>query len=250
MTQNQHHYRALYKKLICHPEGKHYKKLGKVGWLMMYLLVKADDSGVFEGSSEQIAEEMGIYVITVRAWLRHLERNKYIKITGGWKNMKIIIQNPKFTDYAQKIAQKEKSEKNLLDSSADEPIVNDNRTDKNDIQNNDKINNIKRNDRNDEKSDRELVLRGRESIKKDMINKDKNGDDFLKIAKKLTPEFVAKCFDDEDNIAFYEFAFRTYPKKMIRQAFVQAQKFPTEKIKRSRGALFNYILRKLYEKSK
>ena len=234
MTQNQYHYRALYKKLICHPEGRHYKKLGKVGWLMMYLLVRADDSGVFEGSSEEIAEEMGLYVITVRAWLRHLERNKYIKITGGWKSMRIIIQNPKFTGYAQKIAEKEKSTKNLLDSSADEPIVNDNRTDKNDIQNNDKINN-KRNDRNDGGSDREHVP---------------NGDDFLKIPKKLTPEFVAKCFDDEDNIAFYEFAFRTYPKKMIRQAFVQAQKFPTEKIKGSRGALFNYLLRKLYEKSK
>ena len=163
--------------------------------------------------------------------------------------MKIIIQNPKFTGYAQKIAEKEKSAKNLLDSSADEPIVNDNRTVKNDIQNNDKINN-KRNDRNDEKSYREPVPRDRESIKEDGIKKDKDGDDFLKIPQKLTPEFVAECFDDEDNIAFYEFAFRTYPKKMIRQAFVQAQKLPTERIKRSRDALFNYLLRKLYEKSK
>jgi len=217
MTENQMHYHALYKRLICHPEGKHYKKLGKVGWLMMYLLVGADENGIFHGSSEQIADEMGLYVLTVRAWLRHLERAKYIEIHGDWKDMKIVVRKPEFTGYAQEIAEKGKCAKNFNEKKA---IANDN------------------NIRSDTGSntDKKYIYK-----KSDTSNNDR-GESSLK----LLPKAIADAFCDQDNIAFYVHAFKNYSPEVIQRAFERALNTPAERIKKSRGALFNYLL-KLYD---
>ncbi|RKZ28716.1 hypothetical protein DRQ36_10040, partial [bacterium] len=207
-----------YQQLLCNPEGKHYRKLGKVGWLMMYLLVKSDKDGKLKTSSAKIAEETGLYELTVRAWLRHLERSKYIATEGKWQAIEIKIADWKSTSNAQEIARNGKSAVNISKTNAIDKSDNRIRSDK------------------DDKSD-------------ELINVYKKNDIDRGIPKKLTPEYIAEAFDDEDNIAFYVFAFENYGKRIIRKAFERVQYLPSSKIKKSRGALFNYLLKK-YEQNK
>lgn len=207
MKQKRFHWQALYRELVCHPEGEHYKKLGKVGWLMVYILTEAGDDGIYTGSSQKIADDMGLYILTVRAWLRHLERSKYITIEGRWDSMKIKILKPSGAAYTRKAVEKGKSAKKSKNNSAND---------------NDNIN---------------------------IYNNDNDSNDNDGTSQKLTAEYIAKSFGDEDNIAFYIHAFGSYPEKVIRKAFQQVNTMPARKIKRSRGALFNYLLKKFNEES-
>ena len=55
---------------------------------------------------------------------------------------------------------------------------------------------------------------------------------------------LAEALNDEKNLGLYLSYCRKYPKEIITRAFIAAKELPIEKVKRSRGALFTYLVKK------
>ena len=59
-----------------------------------------------------------------------------------------------------------------------------------------------------------------------------------KKAQKLAEELA-----DSDNVAAYEAIYRNYTEDMIQKALTTVKGVPDDKIKKSRGALFTYLIK-------
>jgi hypothetical protein len=55
---------------------------------------------------------------------------------------------------------------------------------------------------------------------------------------------IAKAFKDDANYRFYLAYCQRYPLKIIWRAFIEVQHVPPERIRKSKGALFNYLVQK------
>lgn len=104
-------------------------------------------------------------------------------------------------------------------------------TDPYDNVNNDKdINNIDSNDRN---------------VNNNIDNDNQNEFNSLFLTKEeLLARDLAAGLDDEANLRFYFSVCRKYPGGFLRKIYGQVKEIPLNKIKKSRGALFNYLIQK------
>lgn len=55
---------------------------------------------------------------------------------------------------------------------------------------------------------------------------------------------LAAGLDDEANLRFYFSVCRKYPEEFLRETYGRVREIPLNKIKKSRGALFNYLIQK------
>ena len=62
--------------------------------------------------------------------------------------------------------------------------------------------------------------------------------------KELLARDLAAGLDDEENLRFYLSVCRKYPEEFLRKTYGQVKEIPLNKIKKSRGALFNYLIQK------
>ena len=108
----------------------------------------------------------------------------------------------------------------------DTPI--DNRNDSKDINNIDRKDTIDSND-NDRANDR-------------------NSSGLMK--EEILAGDLAEGLDDELNFAFYLSVARKYPEDFLRKIFSHVRGIPSNKIKKSRGALFNYLVQKYENRGK
>jgi hypothetical protein len=54
---------------------------------------------------------------------------------------------------------------------------------------------------------------------------------------------IARAFDEEFLLEFYESVVRRYPEDLIRRAYEKAMTVPAERIRKTRGAIFTYLVR-------
>lgn len=54
---------------------------------------------------------------------------------------------------------------------------------------------------------------------------------------------ICEALDDQDNLPLYLSYVRRYPPRIIQRAFNEARKLPENKIKKTRGALFTYLVK-------
>ncbi len=78
-----------------------------------------------------------------------------------------------------------------------------------------------------------------------------NNDDDIE-SDSLTKEEIlardlAEGLNDKENLNFYLWASRKYPEGLLRKIYSQVKQVPERKIRKSKGALFNYLIQK-YEK--
>ena len=59
---------------------------------------------------------------------------------------------------------------------------------------------------------------------------------------------IAKTFKEEHRADLYRYVFRKHDESTIRKAFEETTKVPDSKIKKSKSALFFYLLNKYAEK--
>ena len=57
-------------------------------------------------------------------------------------------------------------------------------------------------------------------------------------------EALARRFGEENSIALFEAIVRRYSESIIQQALTEALAYPEEKIRKSRGAIFIYLVKK------
>ncbi|MBI1805093.1 MAG: hypothetical protein HY033_10235 [Ignavibacteriae bacterium] len=65
----------------------------------------------------------------------------------------------------------------------------------------------------------------------------------------LLGEELALALNDRENRSLYEYYARNYPESLLRKLLASVLRVPNERIKKSRGALFTYLL-KQYAHSK
>lgn len=61
---------------------------------------------------------------------------------------------------------------------------------------------------------------------------------------------LADGLDDKLNFAFYLSVARKYPEEFLRKIYSHVRGIPSNKIKKSRGALFNYLVQKYENRGK
>jgi hypothetical protein len=94
------------------------------------------------------------------------------------------------------------------------------------------INNIDDNDRNDNDG-----------------NARNEFNSFFLAKEELLAIDLAEGLDDRINLGFYLSICRKYPEELLRKIYSQVKEIPLKKIRKSRGALFNYLLQNYDKKS-
>lgn len=59
---------------------------------------------------------------------------------------------------------------------------------------------------------------------------------------------IAKTFQEEHRVELYRYIFQKHDESIIRKAFEETTKVPVSKIKKSKSALFFFLLNKYAEK--
>ncbi len=55
---------------------------------------------------------------------------------------------------------------------------------------------------------------------------------------------IARALGEEQFLPIYRSFVHRYPEEVVRHAFRETMEFPQEKIRKTRGAVFNYLLKK------
>lgn len=80
------------------------------------------------------------------------------------------------------------------------------------------------------------------------INNDSIDNESSSLTKEeLLARDLAEGLNDKENLNFYLWASRKYPEGLLRKTYSQVKQVPEKKIRKSKGALFNYLIQK-YEK--
>lgn len=124
---------------------------------------------------------------------------------------------------------------------------------------NDNGNGEKKNDTDLEKNDRSIgnadpskVKNNNKLVKADKINETllESEENILPLNNQsLTALSIASELEDEKNLALYKAYFKRYPKTIIYRALKEVLQTPLERIKKSRGAYFTYLVKKYGDSS-
>ncbi len=83
---------------------------------------------------------------------------------------------------------------------------------------------------------------------KDLLNIDIDGNDSKSWRPKNREELLAwdlaTAFKDRKGLPFYISCTRKYPESFLRRALAEVMAVPEDKIKKSRGALFNHLVQR------
>jgi hypothetical protein len=219
--------------LVMDPKSTHYTRMNNAVWLYLYLLLNADrKTGWLKRKVTTICEDTGISERTIRRWLATLAGQKYIEIkfTGRCLNIQISkwkgsalptlatqschiwqgslanFGNPEGPGFIEK---RQNSCAEILFS----PVAND------------------------------------ISIKRDILKTDidRGNESNPGVFEGFTPEFgkahlamhLAKELNDRQGFPLYLAYSRKYPESLLRSVLQKVKAMPDDKIKKSRGALFN-----------
>lgn len=235
LDNNKQWWSPLWTGLVMDRQAKHYRQIKKAIWLFLYLLVNADRGWVLVRKAKTISSEMGIKLDTIKRWLNILRKYGYIATQSTGRGLLIQIRdwgNPS-SDIGKSSLQKQRVsnfggwEKPTTDKAFKSPNSLDLRKKQafpaSPI---DTINNILNND----------------------IDSNNSRDSLLKTAKhskstELAMD-IATALGDHKNLALYISYSRRYPESLLRRVLGEVKEIPSEKIKKSRGALFNYLVQK------
>lgn len=73
---------------------------------------------------------------------------------------------------------------------------------------------------------------------------------FFLTKEELLAMDLAKGLDDRANLRFYLSVCRKYPESFLRRIYSEVKEIPSRKIKKSKGALFNYLVQKYDKRGK
>ena len=112
---------------------------------------------------------------------------------------------------------------------------------------------IDRNDkRNDSRNDSKDINNIDRNDTIDSNDNDRANDrnSFYLMKEEILAGDLADGLDDKLNFAFYLSVARKYPEDFLRKIFSHVRGIPSNKIKKSRGALFNYLVQKYENRGK
>jgi len=231
-------WRPLWSGLVIDLDGKHSKQMKTSVWLFLYFLVTADSrTGTLVKTYAEINREMGRKEKTIRKWMNRLMREGYVTVERRKEGLFVSIKRWKSFDNCpdQGITRKENTPKrviNLLQSGQKEKE-----------QKSEKPLYLSRKTENEGSfADKRNVIRDNNNI----VNVDEpvSSDDFSpKTKEELLALDLAQGLNDFKSLNFYLSVSKKYPEELLRRICNQVREIPTEKIKKSKGALFTYLLK-------
>lgn len=223
--------------LVMDTEAKHYKRMGNAIWLFLYLLLHADSkTGLLTRKIKTISSETGISRNAIIRWLNTLRKQGYIATQSTGRGLFIQIR------------QWEKAISDVRNRALQKQQTSDFRGEENPTT---EIAFNKPNELNSDKKP-DFLPSPIDTLNKNILNNDidiKNSrDSLLKTAKQSkSTELamdIATALADHKNLALYISYSRRYPIWLLRKVLDEVKEIPSEKIKKSRGALFNYLVQK------
>jgi len=218
----------VWKGLVLDPQGRHYRAIGNAVWLLLYFFLCADRrSGTLKRKLSTISCAMGVKVRTIRLWLGSLRQGGYIEARTNGRCLVIAIH--KWKSYPLGHSSGRQSDLGLAARAT-------------------------RVCQALERENRQQTAQSSEDSASGFapydiaIKKKKLKDDNVTAKASLTSGDVAialeicQTFKDEKNLPLYLAYIKKYEMGIIKQAFKEAMKPPANKIKKTRGALFNYLV--------
>lgn len=236
-TSEKNWWTPVWRGLVVHPEGKHVRQMSKALALALYLFSHADRrSGRLVRKYGTIAHDMGFPIRTIRAWMRRLEFYEYIRITKTGRAMVVEVLNWRpigqgraalsGTTLPVRVAGNgqgtharapEREQRRPANSAASIP--------------------------NESMLTRD-IKRERIVINDSFSDSDtKRGEVESPARLELLAQDLAAGLDDRDHLPRYLWCAQRFPEPLLRRLLSEARATPEREIKRSRAALFAYLLR-------
>jgi hypothetical protein len=223
-------------RLVVDKEAKHYRQMKNAIWLFLYLLVNADRGWVLVRKAKTISSEMDIKIDTIKRWLNILRKHGYIATQSTGRGLFIQIKdwgNPS-SDIRKSSLQKQRVPYSwsLENQTAEKTFKSPNSLNLSKKPDSsagpiDTINKYILNNDIDSSNSQDLLLRTSKQFKSTELAMD-----------------IATALGDHKNLALYISYSRRYPVSLLRRVLGEVKEIPSEKIKKSRGALFNYLVQK------
>ena len=218
--------------LVMDPDAAHFKKMGNALWLYFYLVVNANRrTGMLVRKVKTISADTGIGRRKVFEWLNILRSEDYISTKSSGRCLAIIILRWKPLKEMRDSAHQKFRIPHLRGA--------ENRTSQTSFEGQ-KPASLK------EKSKAEDVPK-KNTIKENILKRryiDFKNDDLLafKTKEEMLAYDLAKALDDFPGFPLYLSLARKYPESLLREILGRVREIPSEKIKTSRGALFNFLI--------
>ena len=231
----------VWKGLVMDESGKHYRGMRNAIWLFLYLLLNANRrSGFLVRKIRTISRDIGVSRDTILRWLRVLRTGGYVATQNTGRCLRIQIQKWKPLPGARRSSHQKYEASDIRSGGNPTPQTG-------------------RRGHPPPGPGREapsFVRPNDIKIKKELLNNDIETKDFsasrLSSRKDFKPTNrqellaldLAEGLNDRKGLALYLSYAKRYPESLLRQVLGEVKEIPSEKIKKSRGALFNHIIQK------
>jgi hypothetical protein len=226
--------------LVLDSQGRHYRQMKTALWLYLYFLLNADRrTGCLKRKIKTICADTGISSGTVARWLSVLKKGGYIAVQSTGRCLEIQIAKWRAAEYRNLTGQTSKDlEPRLLRNEIspegfqprNSPCLKDNSP--------------------------EPSQANERTIKRYLLTKNIDQKKFLgslspalnrltfKTREELLAWDLAQTLNDLPGFPLYLSCAKKFPESLLREILAQVQDVPPEKIKKSQGALFNYLIQK------
>jgi hypothetical protein len=239
--------------LITDQQGQHYRVMKNAIWLFLYLLIHADPAtGEVAKTIETISAVMGIGERTIQRWLGRLKDKDYVKtksngrliiiqivnwnVISGAPNLSGQVRQNGHLRHAQNsTAEQAQSSQNLANPKQKLELTKETqKLSPIDISINNKLN---------------IDIDKQNPLSPSLNRRPSNGHG-AKSKEELLALDLATALDDLKALPLYLSYARKYPEPFLRKILGVVREIPQEKVKRSRGALFNFLVQKYGHKNK
>jgi hypothetical protein len=209
-------------------------------WLFLYFVINADrKTGFLFRKIRTISSDMGISKDSVSRWLRILKQEGYIDVDNTGRSLNIYVENWRSLPKGAKIQQQKQE---ISSSRCWKNPVSGRPSDGQNAAN--LSQEIK-----DASSPNDIT------IKRDILKSDIDGNEYIESIEELKPRNkretqaleIAKSLNDLQALPLYLSYCKKYPDHLLRKVLGEVLEIPQSKIKKTRGALFNYLIQK-YDK--
>lgn len=241
MASDKQWWAPVWKGLVMDEDGTHYRRMRNAVWLFLYLLLNANRrSGFLVRKIRTIGSDMGVSRDTVLRWLKVLRTAGYIVTQNTGRCLRIQIQKWKPLSGVRTSLHQESEASHVRSGGNPTPQTGG-----------------QGHESRDPSGKTSPFTRPNDiRIKKDISKSDIEGNGSLRSSFKANQDFrptnrqellaldLAEALNDRQGLALYLSYAKRYPESLLRQVLGEVKEIPSEKIKKSRGALFNHIIQK------
>lgn len=236
--ENKKWWAPVWKGLVMDEDAAHFQKMGSSLWLFLYFLLNANrNTGILVRKVRTISVDTGIQRRKIFKWLNILREGEYITTENSGRCLMITIQRWKPLGEVPGPAHQKcriphlRSAKNRTSETPPQAQKPAWIKDYQEPGSAPKKNTIKEN-----------ILKS--DIDNKMIDFKNMKPSAFKTREELLAYDLARALDDLPGFPLYLSCARKYPESLLRRVLGEVLEIPPAKIKKNRGALFNFLIQK------